>query len=58
MQIGRLAFFGWVWEPYQSLRVAGDSKDDKERIDLSLWEFGDDTAEMEISRFTIINLLL
>ena len=34
------------------------SKDDKASIDISLWAFGGDTAEMEISRFTIINFLL
>ena len=58
MKIELPAFFVWVWEPYHSLRVTGDSKDDKVEIYISLWDFGGDTAEMEIARFTIKNFLL
>ena len=50
MQIEHLAFFGYVWEPYHSLRVNGASRDYKTGIDISLWEFGVDTTEMEICK--------
>ena len=58
MKIERLTFFGWVWEPYHSLRVTGASKDDKSGIYLRLWAFGGDTIEMEIARFAISKFLL
>ena len=50
MKIERLTFFGWVWEPYHSLRVTEASKDDKAGIYLSLWEFGGETTETEICK--------
>ena len=55
MKIEHIVFFGLVWEPYHSLEVSGYSKYDKAGIDLGLWEFGGNTAEMEIARFTVIN---
>ena len=57
-QVVRLAFFKWVWQPNQSLRVTGSSKDDKSWIDIFMWVFGGDNAEMEISQFNIRNPLL
>ena len=47
-----------VWEPCHSLQVTVDSKDDKAGIDLSLWAFVGETAEMEIAIFTVRNFLL
>ena len=44
IQIERLAFFGWLWEPYHSPRLTLSSKYDKAVIDLSLGEFGGDTT--------------
>ena len=50
IQIERIEFFGWVWEPYHSLIVTGSSRDDKAGIDITISAFGDDTTEMEICK--------
>ena len=57
MQIERLAFFRYVCETYHSLRVTGTSKYYKTGTDLSLWSFGGDTTEMDISIFSIIKFI-
>ena len=58
MKIERLAFFGWLWEPYHSLRLTGSYKDDKSGIDIIRWKFGGNTAQMEIEIFAIRIILL
>jgi hypothetical protein len=36
-QIERLAFFGWVWEPYHDMHVSSATKDDNDGIDKRQW---------------------
>jgi hypothetical protein len=53
----RMAYFGWVWEPGDSLNVSTATKADEAEVDLSLWNVGRDGPGMEAARAVIRNWL-
>jgi hypothetical protein len=57
VQIERLSYFGWVWEPHQAANVSVPTKADKAELDLSLWAVGGDNVQMKEHRAAIFKLL-
>ena len=51
--IKRMVYFGWTWDPGDSIDVSTATKADEAEIDLSLWNVGGDGPGMEAAR-TII----
>jgi hypothetical protein len=46
----RMAYFGWVWEPGDSVNVSTATKSDDAEVDLSLWNVGGDGPGLESAR--------
>ena len=49
-QIERLTYFGWVWEPHDSVTVTEAKRADGSAVDLSLWAVGGSGPGMEAAR--------
>jgi hypothetical protein len=57
IQIERLAYIGWVWEPCQAGEVSMATKDKIAGIDVLRWSIGGESLQMDTARQTIRKLL-